>query len=111
MGEAGERLIEELRLVLFGGPITRQSTRRQRGQKDTPRVTLVMVHESRVDQGGCDFERFFHVDSRIRTRAAAPWPDTTAWLLTRGFEPCRAGDAGRPDPGRPLQEARCPAAR
>ena len=48
VGPAGERFASELRLV-------------QSDKKLKERVTLLLVHETRMEHGGCDFDRFFHV--------------------------------------------------
>ena len=48
VGAAGERLANELRLI-------------RSSQALHNRVTLLLVHETRPEHGGCDFDRFFHV--------------------------------------------------
>ena len=49
MGEAGERLANEIKWV------TELSRQRQRN------IRILLVHETRADHGGCPFDRFFHV--------------------------------------------------
>lgn len=48
-GEAGKQLADELRL-LSKHPQLRSRT-----------VRVLLVHEARVEMGGCNFERFFYV--------------------------------------------------